>query len=211
MWQMVVARKLTRRDEYAQATREAILDAARKLFAERGYFATKVDDIAAEARVAPATVYATTGGKRGLFAELIRRWSTDPIIDITIGSIQAYDDPSEVVREVASVTRRLREQFGDIMRLALTTAPHDRAAAGQVEKATALYRQAFVPVAARLAQLGALGPDIDVTDAVDILWFNFGYASYFVLCEDNKWSYDRAERWLADQAMRQLFGQDRMD
>ena len=47
---------MTRRQEYAQATRQAILDAARKLFAERGYFATKVDDIAAEARVAPATV-----------------------------------------------------------------------------------------------------------------------------------------------------------
>ena len=43
-----VAHKLTRREEYAQATRQAILDAARKLFAERGYFAAKVDDIAAD-------------------------------------------------------------------------------------------------------------------------------------------------------------------
>ena len=70
--------RMTRRDEYAQATRQAILDSARALFAERGYFATKVDDIAAKARVAPATVYAVTGGKYGLLTELTRIW-TRPI------------------------------------------------------------------------------------------------------------------------------------
>ena len=51
----------TRREEYAEATRQAILEAARRLFRERGYFATKVDEIAAMARVAPATVYAVDG------------------------------------------------------------------------------------------------------------------------------------------------------
>ena len=34
----------SRREEYAEATRRAILEAARQLFSERGYFATKVDD-----------------------------------------------------------------------------------------------------------------------------------------------------------------------
>ena len=32
--------KRTRRQDYAEATRQAIIDAARQLFAERGYFAT---------------------------------------------------------------------------------------------------------------------------------------------------------------------------
>ena len=49
-----------------EATRQAIVKAARQLFSERGYFATKVDDVAALARVAPATVYAVSGGKQGL-------------------------------------------------------------------------------------------------------------------------------------------------
>ena len=78
---------MTRRQEYAQATRQAIVDAARKLFAERGYFATKVDDIAAEARVAPATVYAVPGGKQGLLSELITTWTTDPIVEATLSRI----------------------------------------------------------------------------------------------------------------------------
>ena len=75
---MPQAQRMTRRDEYAAATRQAILDAARKLFAERGYFATKVDDIAAKARVAPATVYAVTGGKYGLLTELITNLDDRP-------------------------------------------------------------------------------------------------------------------------------------
>ena len=53
-----------------EATRQAIVKAARQLFSERGYFATKVDDVAALARVAPATVYAVSGGKQGLLRTL---------------------------------------------------------------------------------------------------------------------------------------------
>jgi AcrR family transcriptional regulator len=199
-----VARKLTRREEYAQATRQAIIDAARKLFAERGYFATKVDDIAAEARVAPATVYAGGGGKRGLLDELIRIWTTDPIVEATITDIGASSDPVEIIREVSSVVRRMREEFADVMRLLLTTAPHDSNVAEQLRGATDVYRGAFVPIAQRLSDLGALRPGLDVEQAVDLLWFYFGYASLFTLHNDNGWSYERAEQWLADQACREL-------
>jgi len=69
---------IKRREEYAQATRQAIVDAARRLFSERGYFSTKVDDIAALARVAPATVYAVSGGKHGLLNALLEILGTAP-------------------------------------------------------------------------------------------------------------------------------------
>jgi AcrR family transcriptional regulator len=59
---------MTRRAEYAHATCQAILCEARRLFSERGYFATKVDEIASGARVAPATVYAVWGGKHDFYA-----------------------------------------------------------------------------------------------------------------------------------------------
>ena len=203
-----VAHKLTRREEYAQATRQAILDAARKLFAERGYFAAKVDDIAAEARVAPATVYAVGGGKRGLLDELIRIWTTDPIVEATITHIGASSEPVQIIREVASTVRLMREEFADVMRLLLTTAPHDPDVAEQLRSATNVYRDAFVPIAQRLSDLGALRRDLDVAQAVDLLWFYFGYGSLFTLHDDNGWSYERAERWLADQASRELLSAD---
>jgi AcrR family transcriptional regulator len=199
-----VLRKPIRREDYAQATRQAIIDAARRLFAERGYFATKVDDIAAEARVAPATVYAVTGGKRGLLDELIRLWTTDPIVEATTSHAGASDDPTAIIRELASATRQIREQFADIMRLLLTTAPHDREVAAQLRAATGVYRSAFTPFAKRLEELGALRAELAVADAVDLLWFYFGYSSLFTLHDDNGWSYERAEQWLAAQASREL-------
>jgi len=195
--------RLTRREEYAQATRQAILDAARKLFAERGYFATKVDDIAAEARVAPATVYAA-GGKRGLLDAVVRTFITDPIVQRTIERMAVSSDPGEIIRTVASAVRQMREDWSDVIRLLLSTAPHDNDVAEELQTVTDAYRAAFVPTAQRLAKLGALRPDIDVPTAVDLLWFYFGYSSYFTLHDDNHWSYQRAEQWLADQACRTL-------
>jgi AcrR family transcriptional regulator len=201
---MPQAQRMTRRDEYAAATRQAILDAARKLFAERGYFATKVDDIAAKARVAPATVYAVTGGKYGLLTELIRIWTTDPIVETTNIHMIEMTDPAAIVRELAAGSRRMREQYEDIMRVVLTTAPHDEAVAKALQAATSVYRKAFIPIAERLLRLGALRPGIDAAAAVDLFWFYFGYTSYFTLHDDNGWPYDRAEHWLADQACREL-------
>ena len=117
--------RVSRRQEYAEATRQAILAAARTLFAERGYFATRVEDIATEARVAPATVYAVTGGKSGLLAELIRTWTTDPIVEATLESVASSRSGRAILDEVAAASRRMRENFADIMRVLLTTAPHD--------------------------------------------------------------------------------------
>ena len=98
----------------------------------------------------------------------------------------------------------MREQFADVIRVMLTTAPHDPAVAAQLDSATSVYRAAFVPTAERLAQLGALRPGTNIGHAVDVLWFYFGYSSYFTLHDDNGWTYQRAEHWLAEQARREL-------
>lgn len=196
--------KRTRRQDYAEATRQAIIDAARQLFAKRGYFATKVDDIAAEARVAPATVYAVTGGKQNLLNILITAWTTDPVVGQTLSNVDTSTDPAAIIREVASASRTMREAYVDVIRVMLATAPHDEAVAKQEHAATATYRAALVPIAERLVQLGGLKSGLSTADAVDLLWFYFGYSSYFTLHDDNGWSYERAEHWLADQAIAAL-------
>jgi AcrR family transcriptional regulator len=190
----------TRRQDYAEATRQAIIDAARQLFAEHGYFATKVDDIATEARVAPATVYAVTGGKQNLLNILITAWTTDPVVGQTLSNVDTSTDPAAIIREVASASRTMREAYVDVIRVMLATAPHDEAVARQEQAATAIYRAALVPIAERLVQLGGLKPGLSAADAVDLLWFYFGYSSYFTLHDDNGWPYERAEHWLADPA-----------
>src|SRR6202048_3214175 len=61
----------TPRRPKAQATRRRILDAARRLFVERGYVATTIEAIAGEAGVAVPTVYLAFGTKRALLVELL--------------------------------------------------------------------------------------------------------------------------------------------
>jgi hypothetical protein len=36
--------------------------------------------------------------------------------------------------------------------------------------------------------------------ASDVLWFYFGYSSYFTLTDENAWSLGEAEKWLLAQA-----------
>jgi hypothetical protein len=51
-----------------------------------------------------------------------------------------------------------------------------------------------------LADIGALKPDVSVSSATDVLWFYFGYYSYFTLTDENGWPLAEAEKWLLAQA-----------
>jgi AcrR family transcriptional regulator len=199
--------QVSRRAEYAEATRQAIVDASRRLFAEKGFFATKVDDIARAARVAPATVYAVAGGKQGLLRTLMDIWTTAPIVAANLERIGKLDDPVTILRTIAMVTREMRQEFGDIMRVMIATAPHDQAVAESLKTATSRYRAGNAFAGRRLAELGALRAGLDAQAADDILWFYFGYAGLFTLVDDNGWTYPQAEEWLVEAASRALFRQ----
>jgi AcrR family transcriptional regulator len=61
------ARTTERRRHDAQASRQALLEAAGELFEARGYDATTVRDIGERARVDPALIARYFGGKEGLY------------------------------------------------------------------------------------------------------------------------------------------------
>ncbi|GAA4242491.1 TetR/AcrR family transcriptional regulator [Actinomadura meridiana] len=191
-----------RRAEYAEQTREAIITAARELFTERGYFATTVNQIAERARVAPATVYAVTGGKHGLIATLVDRWSTAPIVAERGALITASRDPHEALRLTAEAVRDMRIAYGDIMQTARSVAPHDKAVAESLQTATTRYRASLNSVADHLNNLNALG--VDLKTAQDILWFHFGYTGFATLVTETNWTYEQATTWLTTQTAQAL-------
>ncbi|MFC6881718.1 MULTISPECIES: TetR/AcrR family transcriptional regulator [Actinomadura] len=61
-----------RRAEYRELTRGAVLDAAAGLFAEQGFAATTIDDVAQAARVGKGTVYYHFTDKAHLFEAVFR-------------------------------------------------------------------------------------------------------------------------------------------
>lgn len=66
----LVAEVKSRRGEYTEATRRALLDAAARLFTERGFARTSLDDVAADARVTKGAIYHHFASKQGLFEVL---------------------------------------------------------------------------------------------------------------------------------------------
>src|SRR5580700_1072542 len=87
-----------RRQEQAEATRQAILDAARTLFIERGYAGTTVADIAAAARVAVPTVYVSVGTKPEILGELRKMIPVDAgVPGDTWAAFEPIRDPRQVI------------------------------------------------------------------------------------------------------------------
>jgi AcrR family transcriptional regulator len=176
------------------------------LFANRGFTATKVDEVAALARVSPATVYAVAGGKQGLLHTLVDDWTQAPEVDEAYREIEAADTASGILDVVASTCRRMRCDWGDVMKFVLATAPLDETVAATLRTATERYRAGCALASRRLAALGALKPGLTIEDATDVLWFYFGYSGFFTLMDDNGWSADRAEQWLREMAAIAVLG-----
>jgi AcrR family transcriptional regulator len=191
-----------RRQEAAAATRRAILDAARRLFLERGYPATTIQDIAAAAQVAPATVYTSVGGKPRLLAELVESAAADPQLQDRSDQANATEDPENMVRIAASASRYSNEVSADLFELMHTMAPHDATVAQAARKAHHDFRYALRHVAERLHQLTALGVTTD--QAVDILDYFLSYSSWRRLTTDLGWSPADAEKWLGDRVIEAL-------
>ena len=68
--------------ERRQATQAAILKAARRLFGERGFAATTIDDVAAAARVAKGAVYHHFATKETLFEAVFDRVSQELLVEV---------------------------------------------------------------------------------------------------------------------------------
>ena len=60
-----------RRQAQARQNQQRVIDAAARLFAERGYTATALTEVAAEAEVAVQTLYAAFGTKASLLKQAI--------------------------------------------------------------------------------------------------------------------------------------------
>jgi AcrR family transcriptional regulator len=81
-----------------ETRRQAILDAALSVFAERGFEAARLDDVAARAGVAKGTLYLYFRDKEALFEELVRG-AVSPIIEAVSRAASAPDVPAHVVLE----------------------------------------------------------------------------------------------------------------
>ncbi len=87
----------SRRQQYSAATRRALLRAAGQLFSVRGYAATSLDAIVAEAKVTKGALYHHFSGKRGIFEAVLSDIEDQAAKQIT-KAIKGVQDPWEQAR-----------------------------------------------------------------------------------------------------------------
>lgn len=100
----------------AEARPDEVLDAALELFIEKGYAATRVEDIARRAGLSKGAVYLYFASKEALLEGLVRR-AILPIADTALATVGNFEGDPRLV--ISLVLRMLAERFADPKTLAM--------------------------------------------------------------------------------------------
>jgi AcrR family transcriptional regulator len=103
------------------ARREQLLQVGRSLFAERGFEATSVEEIAAKAGVSKPVVYEHFGGKEGLYAVIVDR-EMQKLLGMVEGAL-TEDHPRRLLEQAALALLTYIEQDTDGFRILVRDSP----------------------------------------------------------------------------------------
>jgi AcrR family transcriptional regulator len=194
----------TRRREHARRTRREILATARELFLANGYAATTMAAIAAEAGVSVETLYGTWKGKAGVVQALLRaslrgEHDAPPLEHSTaIRALIAEPDPRGQLVLYGRVLSDIQPSLAPLARLMREAAPSDEQLAATFEQHNRERLQAMGRFAAMLGSRNALGEDVSVTRARDILWTMNSTDVYDLLVTARGWTPGEYGTWIAD-------------
>src|SRR5690348_4648382 len=192
-----------RRAEQAAATREAIITAASRLFAEQGYAGTTIAAIAAEARVTPKSVYAVADKPALLLLAVDRAIVGD---DEPVPLLRRPDVRAMVAERDPAVQARLAGRIGaaTLLRLYPIYRAFEQAVAVEPELAEhwrtyQRRRRADIRVFVKaIADAGNLRAGLTVDGATDTLWALLSWNPIALLVEERGWSRARIARWIEE-------------
>ena len=200
-----------RRSQQAAATRTEILEAALRLFEQRGYTATTMAAIAAEAGVALKTVYLAFQTKRGLLLALWHLRLRGDERPVPVGERpwfrEVIDEP-DPARHAAPERAQFARRQGT--RRAVARDPAERRFGGRRARRAleadpdGVLRQSALPSWSGCTANNALRPGLEVDRGADILWALNHPDLYRLLVGDRGWTPKRYEEWLGDAFCAQL-------
>jgi AcrR family transcriptional regulator len=195
----------TRRKESARETEREIVQAARKLFIERGWNGTTVEAIAQEAGVAVETIYSVFHNKHAILARLVQvavrsDYGPTPILERAQPQAMQKETSQRgqletLARGIAEIMERAGPIFG-VMRAAAQTEPEIE------ELQSAILKERLANMARVVGWVAANGPlrgNLDGPQAAEIVWLLTSAEVHHLLTVDLGWCGEKYGEWLADK------------
>ena len=196
-----------RAEQERRATTQRVLAASQRLFEQKGYTATTIDDIAAEAGVAVQSVYKAGTSKAELLqrvVEVVVAGDDQQVLLTDRATFAAIADEPDAARQIA-------------MLAALIASTQERSASVQValREAAAVDATVAENLVGELARrhqtlrtvIGMIAEDrlrVSHDDAADAVWA-IGSTEVFLLLRTRRgWDANRFETWLTQTLSRQL-------
>lgn len=199
-----------RRAAQSRQTRRAIVDAAARLFAERGYVATSFDAIAAEAEVGRATVFAHFPTKTELLktaydVTLVGDDDPIPLPERPESlAVRAETDARRFLVGYAAISTGVSRRVSPIYE-AIRGAAHADPEAAVVWRTVGNERRiGGGNIVAAVAARSALRADVDRERAADVVYALIDPGLYHVLVRERGWTHDAFTDWLATTLQHEL-------
>ncbi|WP_326771057.1 TetR/AcrR family transcriptional regulator (plasmid) [Streptomyces sp. NBC_01591] len=189
-----------------------MLDAATRLFIERGWAGATVEDIARSAEVGTQTVYFTFRNKRALLKEVLDSTiagDSDQVATLDrpwARQVVEEPDPAAQLALQAAGARRILERAAPVLEVVRGAAASDPALA----ELWRINQEQRYAVQLRFAQAltekagGSLRDGHDAASAADVALAILGPETYGLLITGRGWSPSRWEQWATDTLVRQL-------
>jgi AcrR family transcriptional regulator len=196
--------RIDRRERMAQQTRGDILRAARRLFAERGYAATSINDIAEEAGVAIQTIYARLGSKRGMLLALVDLIDEEAGVGPLAEEVISATTPLAALRAGVRLTRSFQERCGDIIEALFTAAGAEPDLADAVAEGQRRHREGARITIEKIQALHGLRDDVAPQQAQALFALSTNHEAWRELTTGYQLHWEQAEDCLLDALSRAL-------
>jgi AcrR family transcriptional regulator len=186
------------------------VQAARTLFLERGYPGTTIEAISELSDVPPATVYRLFSSKLGILKAMLDISVAGDDEDIPVEerpfvrAILADPDPRKQLSGFVGITRSIQSRTEPVYRILVSAAGSDPDAAALLAERTRHRQQNQSRIARHLADAGALRPELNESEAADIIHALMSPEVYRLLVGDRGWVGEQYEQWLKGILIDQL-------
>jgi len=201
----------TRRQAQAQETHRHVLEAARKLFMERGYAGATAEAIAAEAGVSAQTIYAIFKNKKRILISLMNVSPTTGVEDHTpmveranVQAVSQEPDQRRQLQMFAEVVANNLDKVAVVSEIMTDAARVEPDLDRILQK---LNKQRLEHMSYAVQQIAANGPFRENADgdyARETVWTLTSPEVFLLLTRDRGWSKERYAAWLADMLIRGL-------